>query len=166
MSIFLLLLIPVLLALAGLVFSKGRINPVEFGVSLGAVILIVLVPYGIALHGRTSDTEIWNGVVARKDYVQASCCHPYCCQTCESCSTDSKGNRTCSSYCCMTCYEHRHDDEWNATSSNNESIYHNGCNPPYQGAPPRWTEIKVGEPTAVEHPYTNYIKGNPDTLVR
>jgi hypothetical protein len=166
MSLFLLVLIPVALALAGLVFSKGRINPAEFGVSLAAVALIVCVPYGIALYGRTSDTEIWNGVVASKAKSDESCCHPYCCRTCESCTTDSKGNRTCSSYCCQTCYEHSHDVQWNAWSSNNEHLYSDSCNSPGTSEPARYTAIRVGEPTAVEHSYTNYIKGNPDTIVR
>ena len=166
MSIFFLLLIPLAIAAIGFFAGKGKIDPRELGIQVAVVLIAVLVPYAIALHGKTSDTEIWNGVVASKDFYSVSCCHPYCCQTCQSCTTDSKGNTTCSSYCCQTCYEHSHDDEWDAMSSNNENIYHNGCNAPGYAAPARWTAIKIGEPTAVEHDYSNYIKGSPDTLLR
>lgn len=166
MSILFLLAIPLLIAAIGFFAGKGKIDPRELGIQVAVVLIAVLVPYAIALHGKTSDTEIWNGVVASKTVSNVSCCHPYCCRTCESCSTDSKGNRTCSSYCCQTCYVHSHDVEWDAMSSNDENVYSNGCNSPGTSEPQRWTQIVIGEPTAVEHDYTNYIKGSPDTLMR
>lgn len=162
MSIFLILLVPFAIALAGFFAGKGKVDPRELAVQLAVTLLIVAVPYAIALHGKTADKEIWNGVVASKEKSNVSCCHPYCCSTCQSC--DSKGN--CHSYCCQTCYEHSHDVEWDAWSSNGENIYSNGCNSPYTSEPSRWTVIKLGEPTAVEHSYTNYIKGNPNTLMK
>jgi hypothetical protein len=166
MALFFLLLIPIGFAFAGFLISKGKIDIRELGAQVGVTLLIVIVPYAIALHNRTADTEIWNGVVAGKQKSDVGCCHPYCCQTCQSCTTDSKGNTTCTSYCCQTCYEHSHDVQWNAWSSNNEHLYSDSCNSPGTSEPARYTAIRVGEPTAVEHSYKNYIKGNPDTLVR
>ncbi len=166
MSVFILLFIPIVLAVGAFLLSKGKIDPRELGVQLAVTLLIVLVPYGIALYGKTADTEIWNGVIAHKEKSNQSCCHPYCCQTCESCSTDSKGNTTCHSYCCQTCYLHSHDVRWDAYSSNDEHVYSDSCNSPSTGEPGRYTVIRVGEPTAYPHSYTNYIKGNPDTLLR
>jgi hypothetical protein len=55
---------------------------------------------------------------------------------------------------------------WDATSSNGENVFHDGCNAPYTSEPERWTIIQIGEPTAVEHSYTNYIKGNPNTILK
>src|SRR4051812_44695913 len=122
MSLFLLLLIPVAIGLAGLLFTKGRVNIIEFAVSEGVVLVVVIVGYLVAMSCRTADVEIWNGVVAGKSKSTEHCCHPYCCQTCESCSTDSKGNRSCHSYCCRTCYWHDHDVRWDAWSSNSERL--------------------------------------------
>jgi len=166
MSLFLLLFIPIVLAVGAFLLSKGKIDLRELAVQLGVTLLIVLVPYGIALYSKTSDTEIWNGVIASKDKSTQHCCHPYCCQTCESCTTDSKGNRSCHSYCCRTCYYHSNDVRWDAYSSNGEHVYSDSCNSPSTSEPPRYTVIRIGEPTAVEHSYTNYIKGAPDTLLR
>src|SRR5678816_95907 len=128
MSLFLLLLIPIAFAVGAFALSKGKIDPRELAVQVGVTLLIVIVPYAIALWSKTADKEVWNGVVAAKEKSDVSCCHPYCCQTCESCSTDSKGNTTCTSYCCQTCYEHSHDVSWDAWSSNGETIFHDGCN--------------------------------------
>ncbi len=162
MVLFLLLLLPALLGLAGLLFSKGRVTWKEFLVHEGVVVLLVAVGYFIALAGKTADKEIWNGVVARKYQDTASCCHSYPCNP-HSCNCDSKGN--CST-CWDTCYEHSHDIEWEAVSSNGELVFHDGCNAPGSYPPARWNAIAVGEPTAVEHSYTNYIKGNPDSILR
>jgi len=161
-----LLLIPALLGVLGFLFSKGKVNIIELAVHQLVILLVVGIGYAIALHSRTSDVETCNGVIAGKTVSNVGCCHPYCCMTCESCSTDSNGNTSCSSYCCMTCYEHSSDVQWDAWTSNNEVVYSNGCNPPGTGTPARWDAIKIGEPTAVEHSYTNYIKGNPDSILR
>lgn len=166
MSVFLVLLIPPLVALLALAIGKGAISLKELLVQETIVFLLVGISYAIALHCRTSDVETWNGVVAGKQKSSEHCCHPYCCQTCQSCSTDSKGNTTCHSYCCQTCYWHSYDVRWDAWSSNSENIYANGCNSPSTGEPERYTAIRIGEPTAVEHEFTNYIKGNPDSLLR
>jgi hypothetical protein len=162
MVLLFLLLVPVLIGLAGLIVGKGsKITAREFAIMEGVVIVVVVCGYLLALSSRSSDTEIWNGTIARKWQGTESCCHSYSC----NCVTtyDSKGN---SSTVCQTCYEHSHDLDWNAISTNNETVYHDGCNRPGSSAPGRWNQIVVGEPTAFEHSYTNYIKGNPDSIFR
>lgn len=162
MLLFWLLLLPIVLGVAGLLFSKGRVTWKECLVHEGVVILIITAGYLIAIHARMDDTEIWNGVVARKWRGTEGCCHSYPCNP-HSCDCDSKGN--CST-CWDTCYEHSHDDIFKAVSSNDETIYSNGCFAPGSSPPARWNAIRVGEPTAVEHSYENYIKGNPDSVLR
>lgn len=164
MVLLLLLLVPILLGLGGLVFSHGRVTWKEFLCHEVIMVVLVGVAYYIALHGQMADTEIWNGTVAKKwkDDWQ-SCCHSYRCN-CRSCNCNSKG-QNCSE-CCDTCYEHSHDVGWYARSSNGEMVFSDGCNAPYSSAPSRWERIVVGEPTAVEHSYKNYIKGNPDSILR
>jgi hypothetical protein len=164
--LFLLLLVPLAIGVGVMYFSKGKVTLRELLVQEAAVALVVVVGYFIALGNKSSDVEHWNGVVASKDQYTVGCCHPYCCGWCQSCSSDSNGNQTCSTYCCSTCYEHNHDLEWDATSSNDENVFHDGCNPPYSSPPQRWSQIVVGEPTSVEHEFTNYIKGNPDSILR
>jgi hypothetical protein len=165
MVLLLLLLVPVLIGLAGLLASKGsKITVKEFAVLEGVVIVVVVAGYLLALSSRSSDTEIWNGTIARKWQGTESCCHSYPCNCHEVCSGSGK-DRSCSELC-DTCYEHSHDIDWNAISTNNETVYYDGCNRPGSSAPGRWNQIVVGEPTAVEHSYTNYIKGNPDSILR
>ncbi|MBI4143135.1 hypothetical protein HY480_04645, partial [Candidatus Uhrbacteria bacterium] len=74
---------------------------------------------------------------------------------------------------CDTCYRHggrktgwNGDMTWDAHSSNQEHVYHNGCNSPGTLTPARWSQITIGEPTAFEHSFTNYIKANPDSVLR
>lgn len=158
-----LLIVPVLIGLFGLIVSKGKVTLKEFLVQEGVVIIFIVIGYNIALHGATSDTEIWNGVIAKKWEGSGSCCHSYQCNP-HSCNCDSKGNN-CST-CYDTCYEHSSDTTWNASTSNGETAYYDGCNAPGSSPPGRYESIIIGEPTAIEHSYTNYIKGNPDTLLR
>ncbi len=161
-----LFLVPLLIGVGGLVFGKGRITVKEFFLQEAVVALIVGVGYAMALSNKSSDVEHWNGVIATKTEDDVGCCHSYCCQTCQSCVSDEKGNQTCSPYCCATCYQHGNDLEWNATTSNGENVFHDTCNSPYSSPPRRWRQISIGEPTSVEHSFTNYIKGNPDSILR
>ena len=165
MVLLLLLLVPVLIGLAGLLAGKGsKITVKEFAVMEGVVIAVVAGGYLIALNHRSSDTEIWNGTIARKWQGTEFCCHSYPCNCHEVCFGSGK-DESCSEHC-DTCYEHSHDIGWNAITTNGENVYHDGCNRPGSSAPARWNKIIVGEPTAVEHPYINYIKGNPDSILR
>lgn len=163
MVLFGLLLVPVLIGLAGLLLGKGLVTWKEFLAQEAVVVVLVGVGYLIALHARTSDTEIWNGVIARKWQGTGSCCHSYPCNP-HPCGCDSKGNN-CST-CYDTCYEHSHDTTWNAETSNGETAFSDTCNRPGSSPPRRWNEIVIGEPTAIEHSYTNYIQGNPDSILR
>lgn len=159
-----LLLIPLLIGLAGLILGKGLITWKELIAQEAAVVAFIGAGYLIALHARTSDTEIWNGVIARKWQGTEHCCHSYPCNCHEVCSGSGK-DRSCHEHC-DTCYRHSHDIDWNATTSNGETAFSDGCNSPGSSPPARWNAIIVGEPTAIEHSYTNYIKGNPDSILR
>lgn len=61
---------------------------------------------------------------------------------------------------------HSHDLYWSASSTNHETVFSDGCNSPGSSPPKRWLDIRVGEPTAAPHDYTNYIKGAPDSILR
>lgn len=162
MVLFFLLLVPLGLGIAGFILGKGRVTWKEFLAHEGAMLLLIGCAYFLALCDKTSDTEVWNGTVVRKDRGTEGCCHSYPCNP-HPCGCDDKGN--CST-CYDTCYEHARDRTWTATSSNGETVYSQGCGRPGASDPDRWEAIVIGEPTAVEHSYTNYIKGNPDSILR
>lgn len=164
MVLFLLLVVPVLLGVIGLLFGKGRITLKEFLVHEAVVLAIIIAGYFIALHGRTADTEIWNGTIAKKWQGTGSCCHSYPCN-CRSVCSGSGKSQSCSTHC-DTCYLHSRDTTWNAVTSNGETAYSDGCNSPGSPPPARYLAITVGEPTAIEHGYVNYIKGNPDSIMK
>lgn len=127
------------------------------------VVAAVCLVYGISAYSNTYDTEILNGEVTNKRMERVSCRHPYCCKYCESCSTDSKGNRSCTTYCCRTCYDHPYDQDWNVfTNLGTYTI----ATLDRQGLkePPRWTKAEKGQPVAQKHLFINYIKGVPQSL--
>ncbi|HTK04055.1 MAG TPA: hypothetical protein VL500_00565, partial [Candidatus Eisenbacteria bacterium] len=171
MYLFFLLLLPLGLGVAGLALGKGRITWQECLAGEAAMALLITIAYFWALSARTSDKEIWNGTVVSKDKISVNCCHSYSCDCHEVCTGTGK-DRSCHEEC-DTCYRHGPrmtgwdgDRAWRAESSNGEQVYYDGCNPPGASEPARWTAIRIGEPTAVEHEYTNYIKGNPDSIMR
>jgi len=156
MILFGLLAVPLIIGLVGLIFGKGFITWREFICQEAVVIVLILSAYFAGRQYQMSSTEIWSGRIAQKGKDSVHCCHSYEC----NCTTDSKGNRSC-----QTCYEHFSDVEWFAKTTNNETVYSNSCNPPYSSAPSRWEQIVVGEPTAVEHSYDNYLKAVDSTVL-
>ena len=154
-------IIPLVAILAFWQKSDGRISSKELAILIGQCLLVSSLGVWIGLSYKTTSTEVWNGRVTSKDHGWGSCCH--CRTESYACGTDAKGN---TQYCTRPVCDHVHDEEWTATSSNGETVYSNTCNAPGTNTPVRWQQIRVGEPTAVEHYYTNYIRANPDTILR
>ncbi|MFH1430515.1 MAG: hypothetical protein ABIG71_03275 [Candidatus Uhrbacteria bacterium] len=167
-----LLFIPIVLALVGFLYStiqraRGKtaidrkITGAEFAVHIAVVVVIVLAGYFLGRQFQMTDVELWNGTIAKKWEDSGSCCHSYQCN-CHSCNCDRKGS--CDE-CCDTCYEHSSDDEWYAVTTNGEQVFSDTCNRPGSSPPSRWEKIVVGEPTAVEHSFDNYIKGSKGSVL-
>jgi hypothetical protein len=165
MTLLLLLLIPLGIGAFALWFGKGKVTWKEFLIQEGVVLLVIGVGYAIALSNRSDDIEHWNGVIAKKEVHNVTCCHDYCCVWGTCCSRTGK-TTSCSPCCKMHCKRHGHDLRWDAETSNAEEVFSDGCNSPSSSPPARWTSIVVGEPTSVEHNFTNYVKGNPDSILR
>jgi len=172
MTLLILLALPLVVAAIGFAVSKGRFNWLEALIQAGVGILLMGGGYLSARYIKTADTEIWNGRIVKTVGTQG-CCHSYSCNcstTClPNCTTDSNGNMSCGLSCsehCDTCYRHDHDFYWSAETTNRESVFHDGCNPPGTPAPAEWNQIVEGEPSAVEHSYVNYIKGAPGKFFR
>jgi hypothetical protein len=160
MSLLLLFFIPVIIGLAGFIWGDKKVTLKEFLTQEAVVVVVVLISWSVALGNKTHDVEIWNGKVADKTEEKSSCCHSYSCNP-HSCMCDDDGCSTCYD----TCYEHSSDVEWNADSSNGENVFHDGCNAPGTTPPQRWVDIKIGDPTSVEHSYENYLKASPDSIL-
>lgn len=135
-----------------------RKNPAEFIFAGVAIVLLSYPASCISKCGAEEDTEIWSGRIVSKDRDIVSCEHSYQC----NCTTDRDTQVTS----CNTCYEHSHDIEFTATTSNDEIAYSSGHLSPGSSAPDRWNAIRLREPTAIEHTYTNYILASPDTILK
>jgi len=156
-----LLLVPAVIALGSFVFTRG-VTWKEFALQVVIQALVAGASAGIVSCQSTADTEIWNGVVASKSSEHVDCAHSYPCNP-YPCNCDNKGN--CST-CYATCHEHAYDVDWHVYTSNQETVDINRVDSQGVFEPPRFTAARIGEPTAVEHTYVNYIKAAPDTLFR
>lgn len=165
MTLLLLLLVPLLIGVTGILIGRGKITVKEFAIQEAAILLVIGIGYAIALSSRSSDTEHWNGQIAAKIQKNTGCCHPYCCAYTTVCTSSGK-TTSCHQVCTAWCHYHPYDVFWGATTTNGEEAYSNSCNSPSTRIPDRWAAIKLGEPTSMEHSFTNYIKGNPDSILR
>lgn len=163
MVFFVLLALPLLVAVAGFILLKG-ITWKEFALQVVAQILVAGVSAVCVFCANTHDVEVWNGRVTNKAQVQVPCSHSYQCN-CRQVCTGSGKDRSCSQQC-DTCYEHFADYDWDVYTSNGEVITIARIDRQGVHTPPRWKSTQIGEPTAVRHAYTSYIKGSPDSLFR
>lgn len=165
-------MVPILAGIATLVVAKFSNNKeankqyMLFTAILmvGSCLLQTSAYIGFISAGQ-SDTEVLNGQVISKSRERVSCEHSYecMCYYTESCS-GSGSNRSCTrTRHCSTCYEHSHDVDWDVHTSvgdlSIDRIDRQGLK-----EPPRWSQVKLGEPAAREHHYLNYVKGNKDSL--
>jgi len=164
MLLLLLLLVPVGLGLLGLYKWGDRVTIREFLTLEGVSLAFILICIGIAHWQATDDIELWSGRVTNKFRDTVSCSHSYSCN-CRTECTGSGNSRSCSTVC-DTCYEHSHDYDWTVQFSTNDSLDIDRVDRQGVNEPPRFTAVKIGEPAAIEHHYTNYIKANPDSVLR
>lgn len=159
-----LLIVPVIIGFVGWLLGKGKITWKELAVQEAVSIAVIGIGYAIALHAATSDTELLNSSIVNKWKDSVHCCHSYRCFCHQSCSGSGK-DKSCHEVC-STCYYHSQDIRWQANNGLGEIVYSNSCNSPGSNPPARWSQIIIGEPTASEHTYVNYIQGNPDAVMK
>lgn len=172
LAFFLILLgVPLVAAAAAFVFLDG-ITWKEFGLIVLAQAFIAGCSAGIVSCSNTQDVEVWNGRVASKQKEAVMCAHTYSCNCHEVCSGSGK-NKSCRQEC-DTCYKHYtgfrtipgNDYDWNVRTTNGELVTIDRIDEQGVHEPPRFTSVRIGEPTSLTHSYTNYIKAAPDTLFR
>lgn len=137
---------------------------IQLAICFVPIILVSTAVLCFSVLGKTLDHEVWNGQVADKKKVRVSCSHSYQCFCVDSCTTDSKGNRSCTQIC-QTCYEHSHDFDWDVFTTIGDfsisRIDRQGVN-----EPPRWSRVQKGDPVAKVKSFTNYVKGADQSLFR
>lgn len=166
MELFFLLLVPFLIAFSCYCISVYRndeyykITLKEFLLLITVIFLVILAGWGISRLSANHDEELWNGRVSDKKQVTVSCEHSY------PCNPYPCGDSDHPMTCWHTCYDHSNDWDWNLYTTNGEQIEIARIDRQGAEEPPRYTKAQVGDPTAQVHSYTNYIKGNPWSILR
>lgn len=154
--------LPALLALLFLALGRGRISLRELVVQLVVQAGIAALSAWAVFWASVDDVELWNGRIAEKSRQEVSCAHTYECD-CRTECTGSGSSRSCSERC-STCREHPFDVDWLLRTSNDERLKVPRVDRQGLAEPQRFTAARIGDPSAVEHHYENYVKAAPETL--
>jgi hypothetical protein len=158
----LLLLFPLLWPFVAKLIWNHHITFGELAINVAIGILIVVLGYLGGKSFQTMDQEVLNGQVTSKSRDKVSCSHSYRCMCVETCSTDSKGNRSCTEIC-QTCYDHAYDIDWNLATTLG-TIEIGRVDRQGLDQPSRWTRAAAGDPVATTQRFTNYIQAAPASL--
>lgn len=109
--------------------------------------------------GQGDDKMILNGYVTEKLSEEVSCGHSYSC----NCITQNVNGVVMTT--CSTCYEHSYDVDWKVKSTVG-SIEIDRVDRQGTEEPPRFTEVKLGEPFSIQKSYYNYIKASPLSIFK
>lgn len=143
-----------------LIDSRVGLNKEDLS-ELGIALLINIIfaslmagTFTIYKNSKVKDTQIFNGEVLKKEIKRVSCSHSYQCM----CVTQPNGPRIC-----QTCYRHAYDLDYIVYTSVGDikikRIDSRGIN-----VPPRFEQVKIGEPASLEYNYKNYLLSSKDTL--
>lgn len=157
-----LLVVPLLVAGSFFILTKHAITWKEFLSHIGISTIVATVSVAILHYSNTADIEIWGGHVRDKQRERVHCRHSYPCNCRQVCS--GTGQSSVCSTVCDTCYRHSFDYDWAVYSTDGGRIRIKTLDSQGLRKPPRWTAVKIGEPSASAHIFTNYIKGASDSL--
>ncbi len=159
----LLLLVPVVWPFVARMIWNTTITWQEMLVQISVVSVLICACWFTGMYNATADKEYLNGSVTGKKMVEVSCEHSYDCNCFETCS-GTGSSRSCSTTC-STCYDHNEDYDWRVnTSVGNFNVSRTDSQGKKQ--PKDWTKMLKGQPAAMTHDYTNYIKAVPESLIR
>lgn len=164
MQSFSLLLVPLLIALGAFLLGKKKVTHREFLIQVAISVVLAFGSVAICKNAGMSDINIHNGQIVAKKRQKVHCRHSYECN-CNTVCSGSGSHRSCNRVC-QTCYEHPYDVDWRVYTNINESFLIDTIDRQGLKEPPRWTQVKIGEPYSSVHSYHNYIKASPETLFR
>lgn len=165
-TFYLIILVPIVVALIARLVFKASITWPETGVQVLSITIILGIVWAAGSWSQTADTEIWNGQVTKKTRHHDSYVRSYDCRCYQSCS-GSGDSRSCHEVC-STCYEDHYTVDWFLSStigkirlkyrdSTSRRVYN-------EADPANYAAAYVGEACSGEFSYTNYIKAVPDSL--
>lgn len=176
--IWLIILIPITIALIAKFALKLDICWKEFAIQICAGVLAVSLIWVGGYFSKTGDREVWNGAVTSKSvafercykdmFAPRVCRNSYSCNCHQVCTTtyDSKGNASQSCHTeCDTCYRFPWEKDYEV-KSNVGNFTISRIDDQGRGTPPRWTQVRVGDPTSTTHNYQNWVKAASGTLFR
>lgn len=166
-TFYLILLIPVVVALIARWKFNHSINWLEAAAQIVIVSIVVSIVFFAGRYSQMYDTEIWNGEVTSKHRDQDYWLESYECNCITTCS-GSGSNESCTTTC-STCYRDHYTVDWYLTSNIESKIQLKYLDweskKVYKEPDPKsYKDAYVGEPCALEHGYTNYIKAVPESL--
>ena len=165
-TFYLILLVPIIVALIARLGFKASITWIETGVQIFAVCTILGIVWLAGSYSQTHDTEIWNGEVTGKVRHHDQYTESYKCRCHQSCSGSGE-NRSCHEVC-STCYREHYTVDWFLKSTLGKirlQYYDRTSRRVYKEPDPaNYTAAYVGEPCSDARGYTNYIKAVPDSL--
>lgn len=172
-------LIPALAALGiAKVYFHYTITWKEFAAQAVGTAVVLFALFGLAGMSMTSDTQLINGIVTETDAKRQSCpqgwrdfqdsfCTEY--QTRQvyshtTCSGTGKDKVCTRHYDTEYRYIFQWEQRYFVKSSIPETFEISRVDRQGAQIPPRFAEVKVGDPVTVSRSYTNYIKGASDSL--
>lgn len=155
MSLFIIILIPLLVSAITFLVFKLTITWKEFLLQLGVSVLIGVSGYFTVTCSALQDTQHLNGRITNKINGTQGCCH--CHDICTG--RDSKGNCTSTVRICA----HSIDYWWSLNTSVGRIPIDN-CSGSDRD-PEVWANARIGEPASVSSTYENYLKADPDSLI-
>ena len=147
-------LVPILFFILDQIYrfhQKRKFEPViDLVPLLVGLVVANLVTY-LFYDASMSDTEIRNGRVVSKRIEKVSCSHSF------PCNCDSKGH-------CSTCYEHANDYNYVVATSIPNEFHIDRIDNQGKKVPPRYEQVKAGDPVSMQFTYDNYIKAAKNSL--
>lgn len=118
--IYLTITIPILISLVLLIFYTRNIKWWELGSLILGSFLMILLFNSIFISYREYVSEYWGEYITSIHHSEHW--NEWISQTCENCTTDSKGNTSCTSYDCSYCEDHPEYWEMTDNEGNTYSI--------------------------------------------
>lgn len=151
-----LIVIPIIVSGGVAVALKTTITFKEAALQIVLVCLLMVGAFLIARHAAMSSVEHLHGRITDKTSGSQKCCH--CHNVCTS--RDKKGHCKSSHEVCT----HARDYWWSLETTLG-TIPIDRCERSYN-VPAVWARARIGEPATRENSYTNYLKADPESLVR
>lgn len=159
--IWLVLVLPMLVPLAAAFYYKKNRSLAEYAIHLVITIAITCGVFYAGKYYPAMDFQILNGEVTNKAKVYNPRTEYYDCN-CRTVSSGSGKNRTTSRQC-STCSRTIPEWDWTVYTTVGD-LNISRIDSAGRREPPRWTQVKIGEPASIEYTYINQIKGVKDSI--